>query len=241
MKNRLDDKRVKKVLVIDTETTPLDKMEGFSKNQVVFDIGYIIADKKGNKFIKKSYLVDEIFTNTEIMQNAFYWEKYPNYLRGLSNGEFTIKKWYDILVEMAQLIEEYDITEVYAYNVAFDMEMIGRTNKYLRGKRFGLFDDMAVNCLWGMSAETICQQKTFKKMVRERDILTKSKKFLSTSAETVYKYISKDWEFEERHTGLQDVEIEVEIMAHCFKQHKKMSKGVINNPFQLAKIEEEKK
>lgn len=236
MKKRLNDKRVKKVLVIDTETTPLVKSEGFNRNQVVFDIGFIVADKKGNKFIKRSYLVDEIFTNTEIMQNAYYWEKYPNYLRGLGKGDFQLKKWFDILVELQHLIEEYNITEVYAYNIAFDMEMMGRTNKYLRGRRFGLFDDMAINCIWGMSAETICQQATFKRMVREREIFTASKKYLSTSAETVYKYISNDWEFKEHHTGLQDVEIEVEIMAHCFKQHKKMSKGVVHNPFNLAKI-----
>ncbi|MEG2697240.1 MAG: hypothetical protein RR952_06695 [Cetobacterium sp.] len=236
---RLDDKRVKKVLVFDTETTPLKKMEkgeGFDRDQVVFDLGYIIADKKGNKIIKKSYLVDEIFTNTELMKNAYFWSKYPDYLRGIGEGKFIIKKWLDILVELQGFIEKYNITEVYAYNVAFDMEMLGRTNKHLRGRKFGLFDDMSVNCLWGMSAETICQQKTFKRVIRERGILTASKKYLSTNAETVYKYITNNWEFEESHTGIDDVEIEVEILAHCFKQHKKMSKGIIANPFNLAKI-----
>lgn len=236
VEKRLNDKRVKKVLVIDTETTPLEKSEEFNRNQVVFDVGYIIADKQGNKLIRKSYLVREIFTNMDIMQNAYYWEKYPSYLQGLSDGEFKMLNWIDILMELQKFIEIYNISEIYAYNVAFDMEMIGRTNKYLRGRRFGLFDDMTINCLWGMSAETICQQSNFKRLVRDKNLLTKSKKFLSTSAETVYKYITNNWNFEESHTGLKDVEIEVEIMAKCFKTHKKMKKGVIPNPFQLAKI-----
>ena len=32
--------------------------------------------------------------------------------------------------------------------------------------------------------------------------------------------------FEEKHTGLEDVKIEVQIMARCFRQHKKMDKGI---------------
>ena len=47
-----------------------------------------------------------------------------------------------------------------------------------------------------------------------------------TSAETVWAYLTQAPEFEERHTGLEDVKIEVEIMAHCFRQHKSMDRGI---------------
>ena len=71
----------------------------------------------------------------------------------------------------------------------------------------------------------------------ERGLLTASKKFMSTSAETVYKYITQDWDFEEAHQGLKDVEIEVDIMAKCYAQHKKHDKGIIAQPFKLAKVD----
>ena len=41
-------------------------------------------------------------------------------------------------------------------------------------------------------------------------------------AEVLYRYISGDNEFIESHTGLEDVEIETEILAYCYRQHKKM-------------------
>jgi hypothetical protein len=49
---------------------------------------------------------------------------------------------------------------------------------------------------------------------------------IKTSAETVYAYITQNAEFNESHTGLQDVLIEVQIMAHCFRQHKSMDKSI---------------
>ena len=45
---------------------------------------------------------------------------------------------------------------------------------------------------------------------------------ISTSAENAYRYIKKLIDFKESHTGLEDVQIEIEIMAYCFRQHKKM-------------------
>ena len=47
-----------------------------------------------------------------------------------------------------------------------------------------------------------------------------------TSAEVVWAYLTDNVDFEEKHTGLEDVKIEVQIMAHCFRQHKKMDKGI---------------
>ena len=43
-------------------------------------------------------------------------------------------------------------------------------------------------------------------------------------AETIYKFITKDLDFVESHTGLEDVLIEKEILAYCYKQHKRMRK-----------------
>ena len=52
---------------------------------------------------------------------------------------------------------------------------------------------------------------------------------LSASAENLYRFIIKDPTFIEAHTGLEDVMIEKEIMAYCFRQHKKMRKKLWEN------------
>ena len=57
-------------------------------------------------------------------------------------------------------------------------------------------------------------------------ILLARQEILKRSAEVVYRYLIKDEQFIESHTGLADVLIEVQIMAKCFAQHKKMSRNV---------------
>ena len=42
-------------------------------------------------------------------------------------------------------------------------------------------------------------------------------------------FISGNNEFEESHTGLEDVLIEAEIMFYCFRQHKPMRKALFEN------------
>ena len=229
MEKRLNDKRVKKYLVLDTETIGVD-------DRGVFDIGYIICDKDGNKFIKRSYLVREVFTDMARMKNAYYFSKYPNYLEGLNDGSFELQDWCYILSEMYGLIKKYDVKVLSAYNLQFDLGAIAYTNKNIRNKDIHLFDNLEKLCIWGMATETICQQKTFRKQVIANNLLTASGKFLSTSAETVYKYLLQDWTYKEEHTGLEDVEIEVNILARAFRQHKRMSKGIVAQPFRAVAI-----
>ena len=44
------------------------------------------------------------------------------------------------------------------------------------------------------------------------------------TTEVLYRYITGDLQFEESHTGLEDVMIEKDILAYCFRQHKKMNR-----------------
>ena len=44
--------------------------------------------------------------------------------------------------------------------------------------------------------------------------------------EILYRFINGNNDFIENHTGLEDVMIEKEILAYCFRQHKAMRKGL---------------
>jgi hypothetical protein len=47
------------------------------------------------------------------------------------------------------------------------------------------------------------------------------------TAEILYRYISGNIDFDESHTGLEDVLIEVQILAYCYRQHKAMPHKVL--------------
>lgn len=237
MKTREQDKRVTKVMVFDTETAPYyhdDKCD-----QVVFDLGYTIADKKGNIFIKRNFLVKEVFTNMSIMQKAYYFSKYPLYLEMIQDGKVKMTPWREIVFQMQCDIEDYNIKEAYAYNIAFDLEAIKTTHRMLTNRSFYLWKmlEIKTNCLWGMSCETILQQKGFKELATEQKWFTPSGN-LSTNAEVTYRYITQSYEFEESHTALDDAIIETAIMAKCYKTHKKMSFGIIHQPWKLVNNKE---
>ena len=74
-----------------------------------------------------------------------------------------------------------------------------------------------------MARSVIHKMPTYRKFCEKHDLLTKNGR-LSTTAENLYRYISRNVHFVESHTGLEDVQIEREIMFFCYRQHKPMEK-----------------
>ena len=57
-----------KIMVLDVETTnSLD-------DPLVYDIGFVITNKKGEIFEEHSYIVAEIFFDRELMESAYFAE-----------------------------------------------------------------------------------------------------------------------------------------------------------------------
>jgi hypothetical protein len=83
-----------------------------------------------------------------------------------------------------------------------------------------------------MACQTVLSQKGFRKFATANGFVSPAGN-LRTSAEVCYAYMTKNPDFSESHTGLEDVRIEVEIMAWCLRQHKKMSDRVIWNPWHI--------
>jgi hypothetical protein len=74
-----------------------------------------------------------------------------------------------------------------------------------------------------MARDVMHKMPTYRKFCEENELLTKTGR-LSAKAEDLYRFIIKDADFEESHTGLEDVQIEREIFLYCRKQHKPMRK-----------------
>ena len=219
------DKRKTYYLVLDTETCPIDReLEKVEpSNMLAYDLGYTVCDKKGNVYKTGSYIISEIFFgeyNTK-MQSSYYANKIPNYFIDIANGSRVVKTWSQISFILRKVIEEFDISIVVAHNARFDYGVLKNTKEYL--EEYAMLPYIEWWDSLKMARSVLGQMPTYKRFCEENGYLTKNGKCRFT-AEIVYRYIKQDTTFEESHTGLEDTLIEKEILAYCFKQHKKMDK-----------------
>lgn len=118
-------------MVLDCETATLPISKEIARNAeeskklsialpLIYDIGWVIVDRKGN--IIKSYqsLVAEIFSVPSIFNTAYYAEKRPLYLEMLKKGETRVRSWNEIMEEFVRDLQEVNF--VGAYNSMFDFK-----------------------------------------------------------------------------------------------------------------------
>jgi hypothetical protein len=79
-----------------------------------------------------------------------------------------------------------------------------------------------------MARDVIGTMPTYRRYCEENGYICRNGQ-LKMTAEILYRFIKKDETFEEEHTGLADVLIEKDILAYCYRQHKKMRKKLWND------------
>ena len=227
------DKRINYKIVIDTETCPLDKdFEGVDPmNMFVYDIGWVVTDKRGTTYAERSFVVDEIFNKEiDLMNSSYYAEKLPQYREDIANGSRIVADFYTIRKILLDDMEEYGIKEVYAHNMRFDYHSLNNTERWLTKSKYRYFFPYGTEICdtLRMAREVIGKMPTYKSFCEKNGYLTKTGR-ISMKAEHLYRFISKDNDFIESHTGLEDALIEKEIMAYCYRQKKKMERHLWAN------------
>lgn len=215
-------RRKEMYLVIDTETA------NSIGQPLPYDIGYAVCDRFGHIVLERSFVVAEIFLDhKEMMKSAYFAEKIPHYWEDIKNGTREIKSIFNIRKQIKEDMKKYRIKKVGAYNMAFDKKALNNVIRYCSKSLIRWFFPFGTEffCIWHLATQTLLQQKTFFKMAEKNDWISEKGNLL-TNAEITYNYINKMSDFKESHTGLEDVRIEIEIMAHCFKQHKKMNTNI---------------
>lgn len=216
------DKRKNYYLTLDTETT------NSITDALVYDIGGAIHDKKGNILEKFSFVISDIFFGEqELMQSAYYSEKIPRYYEQIAEGTRTVTTFFKARRHIINLMKKYDVTAVVAYNARFDVNSLNTTLRYLTKSKFRYFFPYGtiIYDSLKMTRDTIAKQKSYSDFCYRNGFLTKHKTpRLQVKAETVWRYMTNDVSFEESHTGLEDVLIEIQIFARCLRQHKPMRK-----------------
>lgn len=222
------DKRIKYMMVLDTETCPLDKELDavLPSNMFAYDIGWAVVDKRGKVYRSRSFVNADIFLGErDLMKSAYYADKVPMYWDDIKAGDRKLAKLSTISKILKEDVAEFGITEIYAHNMRFDYGTLNNTQRWDTKSKYRYFFPYGVTICdtLKMSRDVIGKMPTYRRFCEENGYLT-SRNQLRFTAEILYRFISKDNEFVESHTGLEDVMIEKEILAYCYKQHKPMRK-----------------
>ena len=216
-------------IVLDTETAnTIQDENGLDMSNVLFyDLGFQLVDSHGRTYGKKfSFVNSDIFTHeAELMQSAYYAKKIPQYRVDLASGKRILANTYEIRKALVDIINKYDCKFVCAHNARFDYNSLNNTQRWTTKSRFRYFLPYGLEW-WDtlkMARSVMGKMPTYQRFCAENDYTTKTGKPRFT-AEICYRFITKDNTFVESHTGLEDVEIETEILRYCHRQHKAMKK-----------------
>lgn len=229
------DRRRHYILVVDTETANTIVRENGSMDMsdvLVYDCGWAVVDKYGAVYETASYVNQDIFVyEQEMMQSAYYADKIPQYIEDIRIGRRTMASLYEIRKAMVDTIKRWGIKHVAAHNARFDSNGLNRTQSWVTKSRFRHwfpFDSVEWWDTMKMAQDVILPMPTYIKFCQEHDFCLESGKPRKT-AEVLYRFISGNVNFVESHTGLEDVLIEKEILAYCFRQKKAMRKELYPN------------
>ena len=229
MEEKRIDRRKHYILVVDIETA------NTIEQPLAYDIGFAVADRKGNIYASYSYMVAEMFKEySDLMETAYYANKLPQYWSDYGMGLRQMRTIYFIRRKMLEVMEAYGIHDVFAYNCYFDSHGLDNTLRYLTKSKTRWFFpyETEFHCIQHCACQTILKQKAYFRFALENNLVTANGN-LSTTAESAYRYIMRDTDFEESHTGLEDVRIETQILAKCFRQHKKMDTAINRGAWNL--------
>jgi hypothetical protein len=227
------DKRKNYKIVLDCETAPCDNtLESVTPtNMLAYDIGWVICDSCGNVYAERSFVNADIFLDEkELMKSAYYAKKIPEYWEDIKAGRRTLTSFYNIHKAFIEDLRLFDIKQVFAHNMRFDYGALNNTERWLTKSKFRYFFpyDIEICDTLKLARQVIAPMPTYKAFCVDNGYLTKRNQPRLT-AEIIYRFISGDNEFEEEHKGLDDCMIEKEILAYCYRKHKKMNPRLWND------------
>lgn len=193
-------------MVFDTETTGLDK-------PFCYDVGYAIYNDDGQELTRRHFVIEQVWHNLPLFESAYYHEKRPLYIQLMRSKRAVMDKWGYVMRTMKRDILQHNVTAAYAYNADFDDKVFTfncdwfKTNNPL--ENIPIFD------IWGYVSQFISNSEEYQAFCEANQYFTDTGNY-KASAEIVFRFISQNISFEEAHMGLKDVEIEAQILHHCF-------------------------
>lgn len=202
--------RTDRILMIDVESTnDIDC-------PIVYDVGYQIFSLSEGVLVERSFVNLDVFNDAELMSSAYFLEKVPQYCADLASGKRVGKTWSGIKWQIAQDCKRYGVEFACAHNAAFDNRALNNTQRYETTSRYRYF--LPYGIVWldtlKMSRQILKNDHSYGEFCYENDYLT-ARGCRRYTAEIIYRWLSGKNDFEESHTGLEDVKIEIEILKYC--------------------------
>jgi DNA polymerase III epsilon subunit-like protein len=201
-------------IVVDTETT------NSIDDPICYDVGWAVVDKFGTVFEKYSFVVADIFLDESLMSSAYFIDKVPQYWEEIKAGKRKLARFSTIRKIFAETCKKFDVKIVCAHNARFDYRSLNLTQRYLTSSKYRFFFPFGLK-IWDtlkMSREVLKNDDCYGEFCYNNDYLT-SRLCKRFTAEIIFRYISGNNDFEEKHTGLEDVLIEKEILSYCIEKH----------------------
>lgn len=204
-----------RIMMIDTETTnDIDC-------PIVYDVGFSIFDLEGNTYAERSYVNADIFLDKNLMQYAYFVDKVPQYWEEIKAGDRKLAKWYTITKEINALMQKYNVEILCAHNARFDYRSMHLTQRYITTSKwrwvfpFGTFE------WWDtlkMARAILKDNDDYTKFCFDNNFVTKNNRVQYT-AEVIYRWLTNNIDFAEKHTGLEDVKIERQIFEFLINEN----------------------
>ena len=202
------------IIMIDTETTnDIDC-------PIVYDVGYQIFTLADGVLCEKSFVNADIFLDADMMASAYFADKIPNYWNDIQAGRRTLKKWYNIKREIAADCKRFGVKIACAHNARFDNKSLNTTQRYITSSKNRYFLPFGIEW-WDtlkMARQILREVEEYTTFCWENEYLTKNMRIRYT-AEIIYRWLSGNADFEESHTGLEDVKIERVIFEYCMNKN----------------------
>lgn len=202
-------------------------IETTMKKRIAFDIAWKIHDKRGREYGRGSYVIRDAFAH----DTPFFKEKMGHYFDDAYSQLIKPADIVDVRTEYNLQIRELQNAGhrviCAAYNSAFDFKYLPETIAQLTNGEITRWMEQRVELLdiWHYWGDSVPQHYA------QVAPASPSGKYVSTSAESAYKYEFMQPDFVERHIAWSDVQIESDLLCKTLSRKKQMP--VVNSPAEL--------
>ena len=198
---------------VDTETT------GTFEEPIVYDFGgeSLNGDNTINNVIYETF-----YKMPELMKQAYFADKIPSYDNDIWQSERFVQDFFELRNNIHKMYKEGKITKIFAHNASFDVRALNNTCRVLSNNKIRYFFPygMEICDTLKMAHEVLGHDDEYVSWCKENGYMTKHDiPRPRLTAEIIYRYITKDYDFNEEHTGLADVRIEKQIYEYLYKKN----------------------
>lgn len=194
------------ILVFDTETISTNK-------PFCYNVGYVIFNPASGETLKTvDFIIEQIWHNPALFETAYYAGKRPIYVSAMRGRKAVMKKWGYAMRALMADIKNYNVIAAYAFNSPFDDRVFSFNCDWY--KTVNPFDNIPIYDVRAYAHNFICNKVKYFNWAESQNQFTEAGNY-STTAESIFRYITGNNDFIEDHTALSDSLVELEILRNC--------------------------